>query len=255
MSLIKFLKLSYKYYKGSADTKPDIKEIFSFIHELDKTRSKKIQMQWQQYPVAYKVYTGKSYLENLKDNNFEENTFGHDLQQWFEEDNYDLFKESLDTVIIKNKLDAKFWEHHTFQHDVIHFLNNYDTSPIGEVMVLSFNLAKEWRWSYFAILFSSLFIALRNTFTKGGWKKIKYIPILVYIRLVIEGYKKGKKAEWLMTIDFEELYGLPTADVKKLLNVKPSVYWEHIKPRWAKLHKHYKKFKENNGATNTKTAS
>ena len=52
MSLKKFIKLSYKYYKGSADTKPDLKEVFGFIHELDKTRSKKIQMQWQQYPVA-----------------------------------------------------------------------------------------------------------------------------------------------------------------------------------------------------------
>ena len=240
MSLKKFIKLSYKYYKGSADTKPDLKEVFGFIHELDKTRSKKIQMQWQQYPVAYKVYKGQSYAKSLKDNTFEKNTFGYDLQQWFKEDNYDLFKESIDTVITENELEAKFWEHHTFQHDVIHYLNDYDTSPIGEVMVISFNLAKEWRWSYFAILFSSLFIALRNTFTKGGWKKIKYAPIFVYIRLVLEGYKKGKKATWFMAVDFEKFYKLQTKDVKKLLKVEPSLYWEHIKPKWTKLHKHYK---------------
>jgi len=240
MSLIKFIKLTYKYYKGSNDTNPDLKEVFGFIRELDKTKDKKIQMNWQQYPVAYKVYTGKSYLENLKANTFKESTFGYDLQKWFEEDNLDLFKVSLQTITPKNKLDAKFLEHTTFQHDVIHFLNDYDTSPVGEVMVLSFNLAKEFRWSYFAILFSSLFMALRNTFTKGGWKKIKYAPILVYIRLVLEGYKRGKKAKWFMTVDFEELYNLPTANVKKILNIKPSVYWVHIKPKWAKLHKHYK---------------
>ena len=152
MPIIKFIRLIYKYYKGTADTKPDLKQVFSFIHELDETRNKKIQIKWQQYPVAYKVYTGKSYLKNIKSNIFEKNTFGYDLQKWFQADNYDLVKESFGTIIIKNNLDAKFWEHTTFQHDVIHFLNDYDTSPIGEVMVLSFNLAKEWRWSYFAIL-------------------------------------------------------------------------------------------------------
>ena len=250
MSLIKFLKLTYKYYKGSNDTNPDLKEVFGFIHELDKTKSKKIQMNWQQYPVAYKVYTGKSYLENLKANTFKENTFGYDLQKWFEADNLDLFKVSLETMTPKNKLDAKFFEHTTFQHDVIHFLNDYDTSPMGEVMVLSFNLAKEWRWSYFAILFSSLFMALRNTFGKKKmpqntiWKKIKYSPILVYIRLVKEGYKKGKKAKWLMAVDFEELYNLPTINVKKLLNVTPSVYWISVQPFWTKLHTHYKQLKK-----------
>jgi ubiquinone biosynthesis protein Coq4 len=79
---------------------------------------------------------------------------------------------------------------------------------------------------------------------KTIWKKIKYSPILIYIRLVKEGYKKGKKAKWLMSVDFEELYDLPTINVKKLLNITPSVYWISVKPFWTKLHKHYKQLKK-----------
>ena len=47
-----------------------------------------------------------------------------------------------------------------------------------------------------------------------------------------------------MAVDFEELYDLPTINVKKLLNITPSVYWISVKPFWTKLHKHYKQLKK-----------
>ena len=243
--MFKFIKLTYQYYKGANDTNPDLNKVFGFVHSLDNKQHKKLKAKFDTYPIANKIYTGLSYRQRLDLQTFKSNTFGYDLQKWFKNADVDLFKESLKTIKPKTNVEAKFFEHAMFQHDVIHMLNKYDTSPMGEVMVLSFNLAKEWRWSYFAILFSSLFMAIRNSFSIKKsfpgtlWQKIKYAPIVSYVRLVREGYKVGKQAPWIMAVDFELFWNLPTNSVRKALKIKKSYYWEHILPAWTKLHKKY----------------
>ena len=39
MQIIKFIKHSYKYYKGDNDTSADIDQIFGFVQALDKKRN------------------------------------------------------------------------------------------------------------------------------------------------------------------------------------------------------------------------
>ena len=48
-----------------------------------------------------------------------------------------------------------------------------------------------------------------------------------------------------MTVDFDDLYELPTKKVKKLLNITPSKYWLFILPFWKVMHEQYKKVSTN----------
>ena len=110
-------------------------------------------------------------------------------------------------------------------------------------MVLSNNLANEWRWSYFSILLASFFMSIKNQFTTKNikfWYKIKYIQPYILIKLIIEGYKIGKKSKWLMSVDFDKMFNKSVLEVRKELNILPSNYWKEIQPLWLELHKHYK---------------
>ena len=251
MQIIKFIKHSYKYYKGDNDTSADIDQIFGFVQALDKKRNLKLVNKFDKSKVSRKVYSELPDKEKLKKRKFKKNTFGYEFKIFLNDMKHDLFKESMKTLKTKSKKEEKFYQRAMYQHDLIHFLNDYDTSPVGEVMVLSFNLAKEWRWSYFAILFSSFFMALRNSFdskkTYPGslYQKIKFSPLISYCKLVKEGYQHGKQSDWLMTVDFDDLYELPTKKVKKLLNITPSKYWLFILPFWKVMHEQYKKVSTN----------
>lgn len=247
MQIIKFIKHGYKYYKSNSDTSADIDQIFGFVQALDKKRNIKLVNKFNNSEIAKKVYTDISDIDKLKKRRFKKDTFGSDFKKFIGSMKHDLFKESIKTIKVRSKKEERFYQRAMYQHDLIHFLNDYDTSPVGEVMVLSFNLAKEWRWSYFAILFSSFFMALRNsfdskkTFNGSLYQKIKFSPLISFCKLVKEGYQHGKQSDWLMTVDYDELYNLPTSEVKKLLNITPSKYWLFILPFWKVMHEQYKK--------------
>ena len=251
MQVIKFIKQSYKYYKNDSDTAVDLDQIFGFVQALDKKRNVALLKKFNNSVVAKKVYADISDIDKLKKHRFKKNTFGYDFKKYISSMKHDLFKESMKTITAKSKKEEKFYQRAMYQHDLIHFLNDYDTSPVGEVMVLSFNLAKEWRWSYFAILFSSFFMALRNsfdpkkTFSGSLYQKIKFSPLLSFCKLVKEGYKHGKQSDWLMTIDYDDLYHLPTTEVKERLGITPSKYWLFILPFWSVMHEQYKNVKKN----------
>ena len=251
MQILKFFKHSYKYYKSESDTSADIDQIFGFVQALDKKRSQKLMKKFDESEVAKKVYKDLSDIEKIKKRKLKKGTFGHEFKKFNADMKHDLFIESMKTLKPRNNKEKKFFKRAMFQHDLIHFLNDYDTTPVGEVMVLSFNLAKEWRWSYFAILFSSFFMALRNSFDSRKmypgtlYQKIKFSPLISFCKLVREGYKHGKQTDWLMTVDFDNLYDLPTNQVKRKLNITPSKYWLFILPFWTELHKQYKQVSKN----------
>ena len=147
------------------------------------------------------------------------------------------------------------------QHDLIHFLNGYDTTPFGEVGVLSFNLAREWRESYATVLYASFFTCLRNTFlpskyppNTSWWLLLKHTPIVAFCRLVVEGWRRGKRAPWILDVDWEEYLDVDLQQVKKelLLDNTPK-YWNEVNPIWKKALKHYKDYAEKHGTTTNRT--
>ena len=89
-------------------------------------------------------------------------------------------------------------------------------------------------------------MAFKNSFGKKKIKgslffRIKYSPIISVLRLIIEGYKNGKKTKWFLTVDWHSYLRTPIEEVRKELNIKEFPVWEDIKPKWYELLTHYKK--------------
>lgn len=238
-----FFKLFFKYTTSKAYVKVDLDNIFEMVQKLDVHRTPKLMKKFDKHFVSMKIYSDVGYAEKLNKKRFKKGTFGHDLKWFMRSMQDDLYKKSLKKLKAKNKKEKVFFQHAMFQHDVIHFLNDYDTSPLGEVMVLSNNLANEWRWSYFVILLSSFFMSIGNYFKKTKIplsKRWMYFHPYIFLRLVFEGYKIGKRSAWIMTVDFDNLFNKTTQEVKKDLGIEDSVYWKKIRPLWLITHKQYK---------------
>jgi len=242
------------------DADPPIELIFKFVNTLDKKDTKLHIKNFDKLSVAKKIYNEEiSFLTKVSNQEFEKETFGYEFKKWYGNDNkmIDLFSISLNPFRQgrnKNTKFNKFAEATMLQHDLIHFFNGYDTSPVGEVCVLSFNLAQEWRKSYATILFASFLMSIRNTFLPSKYikntpllTKLKYSPIWVYLRLVIESYRRGKKSRWFLAVDWDWYLHQPLETVLETLNLnhKPT-YWEKVKPYWSLIHKHYIRYAKTN---------
>ena len=237
------------------DANPPLELIFKFVDTLDKKDTKQHIKTFNNLAVSEKIYKSNLPIRLLvKENEYVSGSFGAEFKKWIGNDEYivDLFTVSLvpfRATRKKNTKFNKFAEATMLQHDLIHFFNGYDTSPMGEVCVLSFNLAKEWRKSYATILYATLLMSLRNTLLPSKYPKgvkfyevIKYSPIYVYIRCVLESYFRGRKSQWFLAVDWESYLDMPLDEVKQKLNLqhKPK-YWTTIQPIWKRLLLHYKK--------------
>tara|TARA_X000000368_G_scaffold44943_2_gene32289 strand:+ start:1986 stop:2813 length:828 start_codon:yes stop_codon:yes gene_type:complete len=241
------------------DSNPPLELIFKFVDTLDKKSTRQHIRNFDKLAISKDIYKHKLPLRlRIKEEQFKKGTFGYEFKKWLGDDYVvDLFQISLvpyRATANRNTKFNKFAEHTMLQHDLIHFFNNYDTSPIGEVCVLSFNLAHEWRKSYATILVASLFMSIRNTFMPSKYpkntpllQKLRYSPIWVYVRLVIEGWTRGKKSKWFLTIDWHKYLDTPMEKVKQDLNLETKAkYWERVQPIWARALRHYKILEKNN---------
>mgnify|MGYP003304644814 FL=1 len=257
------LKFIFEYSTHlQTDNNPPLKLIFKFIHELDKKDFKKVFKKFNQTDISKKIFNQDvAVLDKIMQGKFKPKTFGYEFQAWLKksEGAVDIFKFSYPGK--DNTKLGKFFKETIMQHDLIHFLNGYDTTPLAEVGVLSFNLAKEWRESYATILYSSFFMSIRNTFLPSKYPSgvrwyllLKYSPIAVYLRVVNEGWKRGKKSPWLLTIDWEKYLHVDLKKVKKeLLLENDPKYWLDVQPIWKKTLKRYKEYAKEHSNRSTTT--
>tara|TARA_R110000787_G_C13341204_1_gene438196 strand:+ start:41 stop:808 length:768 start_codon:yes stop_codon:yes gene_type:complete len=228
------------------DVKTPLPVIFEFVHNLDKDRVKQLFRTFAKTPVAKKVFASdKTVIDLIKTGSFAPGTFGACYKEWMANDKLEDVFSAYYPTNSKSKL-SKFLHTAVMEHDIIHFINGYDTSTFGEIGVLAFNLAREWRASYASILYASALMAFRNTFNPhkypkvGFWKNFIHNPFIVFCRTVIEAWRRGKRAPWFMTVDWEAYLNVDLQIVKKELNlVEPPRYWLKIAPMWAKVHKQY----------------
>ena len=262
------LKFIWNYVTHlQTDANPPLELIFKFVDTLDKKDTKQHIKIFNSLDVSKKIYNAKLPVRLLvKENEYKEGTFGAEFKKWIGDDAHivDLFTLSLvpyRATRKKNTKFNKFAEATMLQHDLIHFFNGYDTSPMGEVCVLSFNLAKEWRKSYSTILYATLLMSMRNTLLPSKYPKgvkfyeiIKYSPIYVYIRCVLESYFRGKQSQWFLSVDWESYLDMPLKKVKEELNLKHKPkYWLTIQPIWKRLLIHYKKILKRKTKRNIKS--
>jgi ubiquinone biosynthesis protein Coq4 len=237
------LKFSWGYINHvDTDTQPPIDLIFKFVDTFDKPKTREHIRAFSALPIAQKLYQDELPLRLLtQKNTYPKGTFGYEVKNFMETDDniIDLIQASLIPYRASEKRNSKFnkyAEAEMWQHDMIHLMNGYDVSALGEVSVLAFTLAHRWRESYSTILFASFFISLRNTFMpskypkgNGFIKSILYPPIWVYLRCITEAYLRGRKTKWFLSIDWESYLYMPFEEVKKKLNVSnPPKFWDFI---------------------------
>ena len=253
------IKFMWEYSTSlQTDNNPPLELIFKFMNGLDRKNLKKIYKKYRKTETGKKVFSRNySVLDKVQTGNFKSGTFGAEFQTWLRDSDgaVDIFK-----INYPGKDDTKlgkFFKESTMQHDLIHFLNGYDTTPLAEVGVLSFNLAKEWRESFSSIIYSSFIMSIRNTFMPSkypsgiSWYEVfKYSPIVVFIGVVIEGRRRGKRAPWLMEVDWDSYLNVDLQEVKKELKLQEGLkYWNDIQPVWKKTLSHYKDYAKNHGTT------
>ena len=230
---MKYLKFLFYYLKSkNVETNPNVNVLLKIIKELDSKSDKINISKFEKHTIAEKLYKEKQHLlDYIKTHKFKKDTFGYDLKKFWSNQTVDLLKEYASKVKHKNRKRKRFGDLFWIQHDIIHFINGYNTTPLAEVAVLSFTLAQEKRSSFVLFIIAGWIISFKHGF----------INAIRYPKICYEAYKRGKQSEWFMIVDWKQHLNKKTIDVKKLLNlVKPPKYWNEYFNEYMKLHNYLK---------------
>lgn len=230
---MKYIKFLFYYLRSkNVETNPNVNVLLKIIKELDNKSDKINITKFEKHIIAEKLYKEKQHLlDYIKTHKFKKDTFGYDLKKFWSNQTVDLLKEYASKVKHKNRKRKRFGDLFWIQHDIIHFINGYNTTPLAEVAVLSFTLAQEKRSSFVLFIIAGWIISFKHGF----------INAIRYPKICYEAYKRGKQSEWFMIVDWKQHLNKKTIDVKKLLNlVKPPKYWNEYFNEYMKLHNYLK---------------
>jgi ubiquinone biosynthesis protein COQ4 len=113
---------------------------------------------------------------------------------------------------------AWFRERNREMHDLLHVTAGYGRDPLGEVSVVAFSYAQTGLKGFAVIAVAG---ALRTA------RRLRGEPVF---RAVFEAYRQGRRAEWLIAADWENLLAQPLAAVRAQLRVSPPTYYPRILP-------------------------
>ena len=246
MQIIKGFKFIKAYASGKSHVKADLNLIMTMVNELDKNYDKKLKKKFNENPYSKLFYKQENLKDTVLRSRYKKGTLGAELKTFWKNNTDDLFQKNFDISQTKGKKNIAFMKGLLNEHDIIHCVNKLDSTPLAEVSVLGFTLAKGFRLSFFYICLASVLLALKNSFGKKAIQgslffKLKYMPVISVIRLILEGYFNGKKTAWFMTVDWHSYLRTPIEEVRQELQIKEFPVWEEIKPLWYELLTHYKK--------------
>jgi ubiquinone biosynthesis protein COQ4 len=102
---------------------------------------------------------------------------------------------------------AKAFEYVHFRmrdtHDLWHAATGYKGDVVGELALLAFSLAQNWNTAIAMIILGALLKGLGKDNTL----------------LILDGFRRGKAAEWLPGQDWESLLRLPVEEVRRRLKL------------------------------------
>jgi ubiquinone biosynthesis protein COQ4 len=101
-------------------------------------------------------------------------------------------------------------------HDIWHVLSGYGRDPLGEACLVAFSFAQT-RGPGWALI--ALGAALRPRGARQPYK-----------RAIWEGYRRGRKAAWLLGQDYERLLDEPLEQARRRLNLAPPAVYDSIPP-------------------------
>ena len=207
MQIVKGLKFLKAYASGRSYVNADLNLILTMVNELDKNCDKKLKEKFNKNKYSKIFYKQEDLKTTVLKNEYKKDTLGQELKTFWKNNTDDLFQKNFNISQTKGKKNIAFMKGLLNEHDLIHCVNKLDSTPLAEVSVLAFAMAKGFRWSFFYILLASVFMSFKNSFGKKAIKgslffKIKYMPFISVIRLIKEAYLNGRKTQWFMTIDW-----------------------------------------------------
>jgi ubiquinone biosynthesis protein COQ4 len=101
-------------------------------------------------------------------------------------------------------------------HDVWHVLSGYGRDGLGEACLVAFSYpqTRSLGWALIALG------AVSRT------RKSKY----PYARAILQGYRRGKAAGWLLGEDYEALFAEPLEAARRRLGITPPTIYDSIPP-------------------------
>jgi ubiquinone biosynthesis protein COQ4 len=100
-------------------------------------------------------------------------------------------------------------------HDIWHILSGYHRDGLGEACLVGFSYAQTRGLGW-------LLIAL------GAASKVGRSPPYPYRKAIWQGYRRGKRAAWLLGEDYEALMAEPLESARRRLNITPATLYDAI---------------------------
>ena len=94
---MKYLKFLFYYLKSkNVETNPSVDVLLQIIKELDNKSDKQNIKKFDSHPIAKKLYEEKQHLlDYINTHEFDKNTFGYDLKEFWSAQSVDLLKEGM----------------------------------------------------------------------------------------------------------------------------------------------------------------
>lgn len=151
-----------------------------------------------------------------------EGSLGRTIGQWFTRENIGAqgLAQASQLANQKLKLPPAAGDEQVFStrllnlHDVFHVVSGYDRDLRGESAVLALTFAQTRNPGIGYLLFD----ALRSE----GWNSETG-------RLIRQGYQRGRKATWLVDLDWESLLPRPIDEVRNELRLGPAPVYEQLR--------------------------
>jgi ubiquinone biosynthesis protein COQ4 len=111
-----------------------------------------------------------------------------------------------------------FRERNREMHDLLHVTAGYGRDPLGEACVVAFSFAQTGQKGFLVIA------------TVAAFRISRRLPRQHVMRAVFEAYRQGRRANWLIGADWENLLSQPLDAVRAQLKVTPPRYYPRIVP-------------------------
>jgi ubiquinone biosynthesis protein COQ4 len=107
-------------------------------------------------------------------------------------------------------------------HDLLHVVTGYGRDPLGEACLLAFSFAQTGLKGFAMV---AIVVAQRIA------RRLRGQPVR---RAVFEGYRNGRRAEWLYGADWENLLAEPVEAIRARFRINPPVYYPQVLAAGAK---------------------
>jgi ubiquinone biosynthesis protein COQ4 len=101
-------------------------------------------------------------------------------------------------------------------HDLLHVIAGYGRDPMGEACLVAFSYAQTRQKGF-------LVIALN-----AARRAPRFLPGQPVRRAIFEGYRRGRRAKWLIGADWEALLSRPVEEIREEFAVRPASYYPKI---------------------------